>query len=584
MKIFPGAEGWGAGSVGGRGGQVIEVTNLDDSGPGSLRACVEGSEFPRDYTGPTNRICVFRIAGVIELNGPLRIKVPYITIAGQTAPGDGITLKGGGFLISTHDVIIRYLHYRGGSASMITVRSWNDAHDIIVDHCSASGGRDDIIDLFYNDEMHTDPDIRDITIQNCLIAEADAGHPTGFITGGLFDLTANPPILDDSRIHHISAHHNYFAANGSRNPLVKSQHTEVINNVVYNWNTRIGGTGNFAESDWINNYWKPGPMSENALVFEWLDGAKREFPLSSNYIAGNIIPTTPSKYWIAKKFQPSFGLEDPNQDNWFLFMTNHKEHGDYGNPVPEENRRFTPLTPADIPVTIKPAVDIFNSVVMNAGSNKRLNSDGTFTDNRDEVDQMFIDDFFNSTGPARPPSRATIPSSIDPGTPYADTDKDGMADEWEDLHGMNPNDPSDGPRDADGDGYTNLEEFLNGTMPTPAEVDGPPDNTGPVTSGVAGTPNPTEGATTVTLTATIDDSTTGGSTITAAEFFIDVVGADGTGIPMNPTDGTLDSPTEGVTVSGDPGLPPGDYTLFVHGRDSAGNWGGTDSVALEVTN
>jgi len=104
IPAFPGAEGWGAESVGGRGGRVIEVTNLNDDGIGSLRWCV---------SGPFPRTCVFKVAGIIDLERTIRITEPFITIAGQTAPGDGITLRGGGFLISTHDVIVRYVHYRG---------------------------------------------------------------------------------------------------------------------------------------------------------------------------------------------------------------------------------------------------------------------------------------------------------------------------------------------------------------------------------------------------------------------------------------------------------------------------------------
>ena len=139
VPSFPGAEGWGAQSVGGRGGQIIEVTNLNDAGSGSLRACVEGSEFPEDYAGPTNRICVFRVAGIIKLKSELQIRRPYITIAGQTAPGDGITLQGGGIRILTHNVIIRYIHWRSETLGFVQFWQGGDTHDVIVDHCSANG-------------------------------------------------------------------------------------------------------------------------------------------------------------------------------------------------------------------------------------------------------------------------------------------------------------------------------------------------------------------------------------------------------------------------------------------------------------
>ena len=154
IPAFPGAEGWGAMSVGGRGGKILEVTNLNDAGPGSLRDCVEVS-------GP--RICVFRVAGTIALNSQLRITKPFITIAGQTAPGDGITIQDFGFEISTNNVIMRYLRWRGPAFQFIAIRATHDTHDIIVDHCSASWhadagvGSGTTIGIWYNDEQRTDP-------------------------------------------------------------------------------------------------------------------------------------------------------------------------------------------------------------------------------------------------------------------------------------------------------------------------------------------------------------------------------------------------------------------------------------------
>ena len=165
IPAFPGAEGFGAESVGGRGGRVIEVTNLNDSGPGSLRAAIEAN-------GP--RIVVFRVAGVIRLEGTIALRQPYITIAGQTAPGGGITIAGGSIQVSTHNVIVRYLRWRGlgpglGGRGFISFRAFDNLHDVIVDHCSASWNWDDNIDGWFNDPPK--PDMRNITVQNCLIAD-----------------------------------------------------------------------------------------------------------------------------------------------------------------------------------------------------------------------------------------------------------------------------------------------------------------------------------------------------------------------------------------------------------------------------
>jgi len=385
---------------------------------------------------------------------PISIRQPYLTIAGQTAPGDGITIRGGDLRIMTHNIIVRYLHYRGGSSSFVKIRPWRDAHDIIIDHCSASAGTDDIFDVHWSDGNTfpgDDPAIRRVTFQNCIIAEAHKKHPTGMIFGSGADLTTDPPRVGSEQVHHLSAHNNYFVHNGWRNPLVKSGYSEVINNVVYNWGNRIGGVGSGAEVDWLNNYYRKGPMSgSRPLVLQWLDGACRPYPLNSIYIAGNIMP--------------SKGLTDPSADNWFLFITNQRNCGDYNNPVPTKHRRFIPLSPAPVPVTIQPSsLSMVDSILADVGANRRLNADGSFTNIRDSADKKFVDDFYAGTGPSSPPSSFTIPT-VNSGTPYADTDHDGMADDWESIHGFNPN-IKDGNGDADGDGYTNLEEFLNGTIP-----------------------------------------------------------------------------------------------------------------------
>ena len=169
LPAFPGAEGFGTDTPGGRGGQVFEVTNLQDSGAGSLRVCIEAS-------GP--RTCVFRAGGTITLSSPLTINNPYVTIAGQTAPGGGITIRGGGVFVQTHDVVIRYISVRrgpGGSnyAILISDNNADDVYNVVLDHCSTSWATDQTVTTWYA--------AHDVTISWTIISESldCSTHPKG---------------------------------------------------------------------------------------------------------------------------------------------------------------------------------------------------------------------------------------------------------------------------------------------------------------------------------------------------------------------------------------------------------------------
>jgi len=474
IPAFPGAEGWGAQSVGGRGGKVIEVTNLNDSGAGSLRACI-------DALGA--RTCVFRVAGEIPLSSRLEIKNPYITIAGQTAPGDGITLVGSELVVPTrmevwtHDVIIRYIKWRHKLDSFIAIGptnsspKLNEVHDVIIDHCSVNGGSGTMIQVRYFDTTEARADLQEVTVQNCIMAEHIA---KGMVVGGIVDSDQNPIGVD--KIHHVSLHHNYFVHAGYRNPNVKSQHTEVINNVVYNYQNRIMVIGRQPEVDVINNYWLNGVNSnpDLAIAFEPLN-VKTCVPFAnaSIYVNGNIAPL--------------YGLNSASQDNWYLLERHDTRCGVVGDPVSEDHRRFSPLAQPTYPVTVSSALGVYTDVVNNAGANAHLDSNGNFVLQRDSVDQLFVDDFFSKSfsvnldtcdniGEARIPCQIEEDSSLDPGTLYTDTDSDGMADEWENLKfgTLAYGSSSDSSSDFDGDGYTDLEEFLNGTDPTGGAAPPPP--------------------------------------------------------------------------------------------------------------
>ncbi len=457
---FPGAEGFGAVSTGGRGGQVIEVTNLNNSGSGSLRACVKAS-------GP--RTCVFRVAGYIDLESEIIIKHPYLTIAGQTAPGGGIYLRmkpgmteGINGLIEfkrfrrdyngevPHDVIIRYIKFRHGRSPTQKgagtrpkhLEIWSGYH-IMVDHISSGWVQDNLISLIA--PGNGSPPVHDITVQRSLFAEALKGHATGMNIQGQGD-------EHFQRIWNIAVHHNLFANNTHRNPRTTSNGSKIINNLTYNWSNRVGSMTRGSVTDWINNYWKAGPMSNTT---------NRLFHGDRRRVGADPYPWTPSIY-ISGNIAPND--TDPNADNWPLITLQY----DNFNLLPTSFRRNIPLPQAPVPITIQSANDAFGSVLNDVGANARLDCAGNWVANSNSIDSRVINEVLTNTGPS---SRIVHQNDVGgwpvvaAGTPCTDSDADGMPDAWENLNGFNPSDSSDGPADADGDGYTNLEEFLNGTTP-----------------------------------------------------------------------------------------------------------------------
>jgi len=225
LPAFRGAEGFGATTPGGRGGRVLRVTTLADSGPGSLRAALE-------TRGP--RIVVFAVSGVIDDERPLCIEEPFVTVAGQTAPGDGITLAGEELRIQAHDVVLRHLRVRTGDArtphdgwdnrdavNFGHPRREGDTHDVVLDHCSFSWAVDETLTVWYRSH--------DITVQHCLLAEPlfHSKHPEGPHSMG---------ILIGEGAANVSLHHNLLADSNGRNPQVAGAGVvDVRDNVVFNW-------------------------------------------------------------------------------------------------------------------------------------------------------------------------------------------------------------------------------------------------------------------------------------------------------------------------------------------------------------
>jgi hypothetical protein len=394
---------------------VIEVTNLDDSGSGSLRAAIEA-------TGP--RTVVFRVGGTIEVFTGLDIENPYITIAGQTAPGDGIQIRNHpsntapALQVETHDVVLRYLRLRPGpslrrTTSLDPLTITRDAYNVIVDHCSLSWGTDEGFQTWYS--------VHDITIQWSIISEAlhCSTHEEGCHSTGM--------ILGDQNTR-VSVHHNLLAHNDRRNPRVRGGDMDVVNNVIYN----VGATSAKLDDkdhlagmrcNFVGNYFKWGPDSSAGHELK----LRSEGVGTSCFVSGNIGPHR------TDNSHPEGDIVDPDDRG---LMT------DIRFPFP--------------PVTTTSASRAYDQVLAGAGAN---------LPRRDPVDQRIVEDVRSGTGRIIDDPRDVGGwPDLRSAEPPADKDHDGMPDSWEMLHGLDPADPSDRNGDGDNDGYTNLEEYLESLL------------------------------------------------------------------------------------------------------------------------
>jgi len=440
VPAFPGAEGAGAGTPGGRGGKVFEVTNLNDSGPGSLREAVEAD-------GP--RIVVFRISGIIKLDTVLTISNPFITIAGQTAPGDGICISGQTTQINTHDVVLRYLRFRRGN-----IKDRNDALGgypigiIIIDHCSASWGLDENLSLYRYMKKMPDGSLKktpaeNITIQWCISSEAlDLNnHAFGGTWGG----------------RNCSFHHNLFACNTGRNPSIGwGDHFDFRNNVLFNWRHRTVDGGDASSMvNIVANYYKPGPAVN--------EGASRYRICRPQHLDMYSEAQRHGKWYVADNFV--VGNPKVTADNWAGGVQfDDVESDDQVKALINKVRASAPIR--SVPITQQSAEEAYELVLAHAGAT---------LPRRDAVDTRIIE----SVRTGRPAfGNGIIDTPADVGgwpqynsaPPPLDSDHDGMPDVWEENFGLSPSDPSDGKEDKDGDGYTNVEEWLNGTDPALSET------------------------------------------------------------------------------------------------------------------
>ena len=436
---FPGAEGFGKYTTGGRGGKVLIVSNLNDDGEGSLRKAVNAKGA---------RTIVFSVSGTIHLQSKLNIKGD-VTIAGQTAPGGGICVADYPVSLSGDNIIVRFMRFRMGdryqNKGMIDGAGADDAFggsgrkNIIIDHCSMSWSTDEACSIYKGDSTTLQWNIISEPLNYSYhFEEGDKDfehHGYGGIWGGA----------------HFSGHHNLFAHCASRNPRFNGERlgesaelADFSNNVIYNWghNTVYGGeNGNY---NIVNNYYKYGPNTKPSVSYRIVNpskGKNKQDPFGKFYVNGNYID----------------GFKEVTKNNWLGIQL------DKGT-TEEDKKMAVSDSPFDvINISLQSATDAYNGVLQNAGA---------VLPQRDTLDERIIADVKNRTG-----QYIDVQGGYSHGTTYdktvnawpylkqsepmLDTDKDGIPDEWELKHQLNPKDAKDAALFTLDKNYTNVEVYIN---------------------------------------------------------------------------------------------------------------------------
>ncbi len=475
---FPTAEGYGRFSRGGRGGVVIEVTNLNDSGPGSYRAAIAAS-------GP--RTVVFKVSGLIRLNSPCVVGNGYLTIAGQTAPGEGICLanwRAG--MSSCNDVIMRYLRLRLGDASqqaMDGIGLGNSTHSII-DHCSISWTIDEATSSRQSGRLGSESAMN--TFQHNIVSEPlqhsyhydDAARAAT----GCTDCYAPHAFAGSISGEITSYHHNLIAHSTDRNwslagGLDQSQHyagsLDIRNNVVYNWTARTTD-GGVARLNYVNNFYKSYSTSPSAKYFLKLDALVPAWGTEVYYMVGNVMTGVSGQgnvftdNWTNGGFQNGATVQAQVQTNAEIYpsyVATQTATNAYKNVISDSGCNLTP----DL-IDIRVIGEVIDRTTHYIGTNGNpyviLGVTQTPSANVPGIidSQTDVHDYTNDiTKPNYSPNY--------PWGPYntynvpLDTDHDGLPDWWERIKGFNTNSPagdfSDSNGDPDGDGYSNLEDYLN---------------------------------------------------------------------------------------------------------------------------
>lgn len=468
---FYGADGWGKYATGGRGGRVIEVTNLNDSGEGSLRAAVEAKGA---------RIIVFKVSGVIYMNSGLSIRNGDVTIAGETAPGDGITLANCGLSITGSNVIVRYLSIRPGDQKGAAQDGIDicGAKNVVVDHCSVSFATDETLSARPNGSGETYDAVSDnVSVQWCMISESITQSPTIGERHGMGSL------IRGAQGAKITYHHNMYTSHSSRNPMMGNYMTEdldngnfsaeFINNVVYNWSG--GAASKCADADpngeklhvsyfnYINNYYKAGPESTGNTLFSEGSMGNHMF-ISGNMMNGVLAEDQKSLVGftndvLAHEDNPYYVKSGLVMDKEKYFLSERFANSEMKNIDNAET--VGKVVPEYVGNSL--SRDCFDTALVDGfynGEGQLINQTyqaaGWYKGKPEAVSgisyQKWIKDKY--------PVQASYPG-------YEDTDKDGMSDSWEDFMGLNKDDAADGKASYKNSEYTNLDVFLQFLVENP---------------------------------------------------------------------------------------------------------------------
>ncbi|MBZ9630022.1 pectate lyase [Salegentibacter sp. LM13S] len=410
QKAFPTAEGFGQYASGGRGGQVYIVTNLNDEGEGSLRKGILKH-------GP--RIIVFAVSGTIALKSNLDINRGNLTIAGQTAPGDGITIKGYPVAIKADNVVVRYLRFRLGDENEVTddALKARDVKNVIVDHCSISWATDENASFYQNKNFTFQWNIVSEALNNSVHSKGDHGY--GGIWGG----------------ENVSFHHNLIASNNSRNPRFSGSKTtenldgefvDFRNNVIYNWGDNSIYGGEEGRYNIVNNYFKPGPATSSSKKNRIIEPYS---PYGKFYVAENVVE----------------GACEISENNWAGgVQAENIESAKLENPIPINNNICTDSAEKAYKLVLKKAGasafrdPVDKRIVAEVSSGITIFGDGII-DSQEDVGGW--PELAISTG-------------------LKDTSKDGMPDDWKEENGLNPEVYEANGRDLS-DFYDNVEVYIN---------------------------------------------------------------------------------------------------------------------------